>query len=69
MDASNIESFGAVAVESANAMPAPTWHRLHVNSEKVALPEGLEISSDIEFEINGIEPGKFGHSRSFLVPA
>lgn len=55
MDASNIESFGAVAVESANAMPAPTWHRLHVNSEEIALPEGLEISSDVEFEIDGIE--------------
>lgn len=66
MDASNIESFGAVAVKSANAMPAPTWHRLHVNSEKVALPEGLEISSDIEFEINGIELGELDAFDSAL---
>lgn len=66
MDASNIESFGAVAVESANAMPAPTWHRLHVNSEKIALPEGLEISSDIEFEIDGIELGELNAFDSAL---
>lgn len=66
MDASNIESFGAVAVESANAMPAPTWHRLHVNSEEIALPEGLEISSDIEFEIDGIELGELNAFDSAL---
>ena len=66
MDAFNIESFGAVAVESANAMPAPTWHRLHVNSEEVALPEGLEISSDIEFEIDGIELGELNAFDSAL---
>lgn len=66
MDASNIESFGAVAVESANAMPAPTWYRLHVNSEEIALPEGLEISSDIEFEIDGIELGELNAFDSAL---
>lgn len=26
MDASNIESFNAAAMETVNAMPAPTWH-------------------------------------------
>ena len=58
MDASNIESFNAAAMEAVNAMPAPTWHRLRVNNEKIALPGGLEPSSDIEFEINNIELGE-----------
>lgn len=58
MDASNIESFNAAAMEAVNAMPAPTWHRLRVNNEKIALPGGLEPSSDIEFEIDNIELGE-----------
>ena len=60
MDASNIESFNAAAMETVNAMPAPTWHRLRVNNEKIALPDGLEASSDIEFEIDNIELGESG---------
>lgn len=67
MDASNIESFDAVAVESANANARPNvaaaWH---VNSEEIALPEGLEISSDIEFEIDGIELGELNAFDSAL---
>ena len=66
MDASNIESFNAAAMEAVNAMPAPTWHRLRVNNEKIALPGGLEPSSDIEFEIDNIELGESGAFDSAL---
>lgn len=67
MDASNVESFNAAAVEPVNAMPAPTWHRLRVNSEKIALPDGLEPSSDIEFEIDNIELGEARRLRLRIV--
>ena len=54
MDALNEETFSAVAVPAVNAMPAPTWHRLRVNSEKAPLPEGLELCSEAELELEGI---------------
>ena len=47
-------------------MPAPTWHRLRVNNEKIALPSGLEPSSDIELSIDNIELGESGAFDSAL---
>lgn len=52
------ETFGAVAVQSANTMPAPTWHRLQVNSQAVELPEGLEPCSQVELELDGLAVGE-----------
>lgn len=51
------ESFSAVAVQDANAMPAPTWHRLRVNSQQVSLPAGLETCSECEVELDGVLAG------------
>lgn len=66
MNASNIETFSAVAVPSVNAMPAPTWHRLRVNSEAAPLPEGLGLCSKSELELDGISLGKEGAFDSAL---
>ena len=66
MNASNIETFSAVAVPSVNAMPAPTWHRLRVNSEAAPLPEGLELCSESELELEGITLGEEGAFDSAL---
>lgn len=52
------ESFSAVAVQSANTMPAPTWHRLKVNSQAVELPQGLEPCSQAELELDGLAVGE-----------
>ena len=36
-----------------NAMPAPTWHRLMVNSQVLVLPKHYEIDSEFELEVEG----------------
>ena len=40
---------------AANAMPAPTWHRLKVSDAEVRLPMGQPIESDVSLELVGIE--------------
>ncbi len=40
---------------AANAMPAPTWHRLKVSDTEIALPAGRPIESDVSLELVGLE--------------
>lgn len=42
------------ALASANAMPAPTWHRLKVSDAEVMLPADQPIESCVSFELDGI---------------
>ncbi len=42
------------ALASANAMPAPTWHRLKVSDTEVMLPTGHPIESCVSFELDGV---------------
>ena len=39
---------GTLTIEHANAMPAPTWHRLHVNDVDIELPSGLAAAQQVE---------------------
>ncbi len=39
----------------ANAMPAPTWHRLKVSDAVVDLPDDLDVDANVSFELNGVE--------------
>lgn len=39
---------GTLTIEHANAMPAPTWHRLHVNDVDIELPSGLTAAQQVE---------------------
>ena len=41
----------AILLESAAAMPAPTWHFLNMNDAKIELPEGLAISPDVTVKV------------------
>lgn len=36
-----------------NAMPAPTWYRLHMNDADIEIPAGLEPARTIEVEMEG----------------
>ncbi len=40
----------AVMLSHVNAMPAPTWHRLHVNDADVEIPAGLAVVHDVRME-------------------
>lgn len=40
----------ALTLNNVNAMPAPTWHRLHMNETTIEVPAGLAGESDIVVE-------------------
>lgn len=40
----------ALTLNNVNAMPAPTWHRLHMNETTIEVPEGLASAHDIVIE-------------------
>ena len=40
----------ALTLNNVNAMPAPTWHRLHMNETTIEVPAGLVGESDIVVE-------------------
>lgn len=48
-----------ITITSANAMPAPTWHRLRVNDAVVEIPGGLDI----------VDSAKLEGDERFIVPA
>lgn len=52
----------AYVLEQLNAMPAPTWHRLKMNSTDVEVPGNLEAVSDIVLEA---APEAFGEAGAF----
>ena len=39
---------GTLTIEHANAMPAPTWHRLHMNDADIELPAELSAAQQVE---------------------
>ena len=39
---------GTLTIEHANAMPAPTWHRLKMNDADIELPGGLAAAQQVE---------------------
>lgn len=43
-----------VTIPTANAMPAPTWHRLHVNDVDIELPANLQATQKVE--VSASEP-------------
>lgn len=60
MENFDVSEFSAAAVPSANAMPAPTWHRLKASSVDIELPSGLEQVSVAELELDGLLPAEEG---------
>ena len=40
----------ALTLNNVNAMPAPTWHRLHMNETTIEVPAGLAGESDVVLE-------------------
>lgn len=53
---------GTLTIEHANAMPAPTWHRLHVNDVDIELPSGLAAAQQVEVSC---EEGLQGEADAF----
>ena len=53
---------GTLTIEHANAMPAPTWHRLHVNDVDIDLPSGLAAAQQVEVSC---EEGLRGEADAF----
>ena len=53
---------GTLTIEHANAMPAPTWHRLHVNDVDIELPSGLTAAQQVEVSC---EEGLWGEANAF----
>ena len=43
---------GALTLNHVNAMPAATWHQLHMNETTVDVPEGLEAARSVVVEAN-----------------
>ena len=43
----------AVKLRNFGAMPAPTWHHLHMNDTSVDIPEGLAAASQVTLEATG----------------
>lgn len=41
-------------VLQANAMPAPTWHRLDANGAVIEMPDHLRYDSNFELDLNGL---------------
>ncbi len=52
----------AYVLEQLNAMPAPTWHRLNMNSTDVEVPGSLEAVSDVVVQA---DPDAFGDADAF----
>lgn len=53
---------GTLTIEHANAMPAPTWHRLHMNDADIELPGGLASAQQVEVSC---EEGLRGEADAF----
>ena len=53
---------GTLTIEHANAMPAPTWHRLHMNDADIELPSGLASAQQVEVSC---EEGLRGEADAF----
>lgn len=53
---------GTLTIEHANAMPAPTWHRLHMNDADIELPGGLAAAQQVEVSC---EEGLRGEADAF----
>lgn len=53
---------GTLTIEHANAMPAPTWHRLHMNDADIELPGGLAAAQQVEVSC---EEGLRGEAGAF----
>lgn len=53
---------GTLTIEHANAMPAPTWHRLHMNDADIELPSGLAAAQQVEVSC---EEGLRGEADAF----
>lgn len=53
---------GTLTIEHANAMPAPTWQRLHVNDVDIELPSGLAAAQQVEVSC---EEGLQGEADAF----
>lgn len=53
---------GTLTIEHANAMPAPTWHRLHMNDVDIELPSGLAAAQQVEVSC---EEGLRGEADAF----
>lgn len=51
-----------LVLEHANAMPAPTWHRLKMNDADIELPAGLEAACSVEVQA---EEGLLGEAGAF----
>ena len=43
---------GTLMIEHANAMPAPTWHRLGVNDVDIELPDDLAFARQVEVQLS-----------------
>lgn len=44
---------GTLTIEHANAMPAPTWHRLKMNDADIELPAELSAAQQVEVSCEG----------------
>ena len=53
---------GTLTIEHANAMPAPTWHRLHMNDTDIELPAGLTTARQV---VVSCEKGLRGDAGAF----
>lgn len=53
---------GAAVLKNANAMPAPTWHRLDMNYVDIELPAGLATASQVAVEADA---GLLGAADAF----
>lgn len=46
-----------ITIPTANAMPAPTWHRLHVNDVEIKLPANLQEAHQVEVSHSSVAAG------------
>lgn len=56
-------------LENANAMPAPTWHRMHLNSTDIEIPEGIAPARAASVEAPGTLIGDGGAFEAALAEA
>lgn len=52
----------ATVFENANAMPAPTWHRMKASSTTIQIPDGLEEAQSVSVQATD---GAFGEADAF----